>query len=78
MKRYTYNQLKSDVEALNSKLAEKNHEMRFKVGGRNGYTAIDLATVEEMKRGYSTRMLEGGSPRECLAACYQYMVQNLV
>lgn len=77
MSRYTYNNLKSDIEVLNAKLAEKGHDMRFVVGGRNGYTAIDLATVEQLARHCRERMLIGGTPRECLAACHEYMVYSL-
>ena len=78
MKRYTYNNLKSDVEILNAKLAEKGHNMRFMVGGRNGYTAIDLARVNEQgeKCGIQNT-LETGTPRECLAACHEYMVHAM-
>jgi len=77
MKRYTHKALESDVEALNEKLANKGHNMRFKTGARNGYSAIDLARAEEMKKGTCQRMLFGGSPRECLAACHEYMANNL-
>lgn len=78
MSRYTYNNLKSDIEILNAKLAEKSHDRRFVVGGRNGYTAIDLARVDESgeKCGIQ-RTLETGTPRECLAACHEYMVHSL-
>lgn len=75
--RYTYNNLKSDVEILNAKLAEKGHGMRFMVGGRNGYTAIDLATIEQLACHSCERMLVGGTPKECLAACHEYMVHNM-
>jgi hypothetical protein len=71
--RYTANALKVDVELLNKELEKQGNEFRFVVGGRNGYTAIDLATVEQMKRHVSTRNLECGTPRECLNACYQFM-----
>ena len=77
MKRYTYNNLKADVEILNAKLAEKGHSMRFMVGARYGYLAIDLATVEQLARHCCHRTLEAGTPRECLAACHSYMVNNL-
>lgn len=50
MKRYTSKQLEKDVESLNQTLAEKNHGFRFMVGYRYNYTAIDLATPEEMAR----------------------------
>jgi hypothetical protein len=77
MNRYSYKNLKADVEILNAKLAEKGHNMRFIIGGRNGYTAIDLATIEQLARHACERMLVGGSPRECLAACHEYIVHNV-
>jgi len=77
MKRYTHKALESDVEILNAKLAEKGHEMRLMVGARNGYSAIDLATVEQLARHCCQRMLEAGTPRECLSACHEYMVHSL-
>lgn len=77
MKRYTYKNLQSDIEVLNAKLAEKGHNMRFVVGSRNGYTAVDLATIEQLARHCCQRMLVGGTPRECLNACHEYVVHNL-
>ncbi len=77
MKRYTHKNLTADVEILNAKLAEKGHEMRFMIGARNGYSAIDLATVEQLARHCCQRMLIGGTPRECLAACHEYMVHSM-
>lgn len=77
MKRYSHKALIADVEILNAKLAQKNHEMRFVVGARYNYSAIDLATPEEMARHCCSRMLAGGTPRECLAACHEYMVNNM-
>lgn len=76
MKRYTAKQLEKDIEQLNTKLAEKNHEYRFMVGYRYNYTAIDLATTEQMARGCCSRMLVGGTPRQCLSECYAYIVAN--
>jgi hypothetical protein len=77
MTRYTYKNLKADVEVLNYKLAEKGHNMRFMVGARYNYSAIDLATVEQFERHCCQRMLVGGTPRECLNACHEYMVHNM-
>lgn len=77
MKRYTHKALAADVEALNAKLAEKNHEYRFMIGARYNYSAVDLATPEQLARHCCQRMLVGGTPRECLASCHEYMVNNL-
>jgi len=77
MKRYTYNNLTTDVEILNAKLAEKGHNMRFMVGARYGYSAIDLATVEQLARHCCERNLDTGTPRECLNACHEYMVHAM-
>ena len=77
MKRYTHKALESDVEILNAKLAEKGHNMRFMVGARYGYSAIDLATVEQLARHCCQRTLDTGTPRECLNACHEYMVHAM-
>lgn len=77
MKRYTHTSLKADVEILNAKLAEKGHEMRFMIGSRYNYSAIDLATVEQLAQHCCQRMLVGGTPRECLNACHEYMVHSM-
>ena len=75
MSRYTYNNLKSDLPALNAKLEKLGHEFRFVEGHRYGYAAIDLATSEEIARHCCHSMLEGGTPRECLAACHRYIAR---
>lgn len=77
MKRYTHKSLAADVELLNAKLAEKGHEMRFMIGGRYNYSAIDLATVEQLARHCCQRNLDTGTPRECLNACHEYMVHAM-
>ena len=76
--RYTYKQLEKDLVTLNEKLTRANHEYRFVIGARYGYTAIDLATPEQEKRFCVSRMLDCGTPRECLSACHQYISENCV
>ena len=71
--RYTHKDLDSALPALNEKLAKLGHEYRFDLGARYGYSAIDLATPEQLKAHTCYRMLHGGTPRECLAACNQYI-----
>lgn len=71
--RYTFNALKADVETLNKELEDRGSGYRFVVGGRNGYTAVDLARVEQIQNHTCERNLECGSPRECLEACYRFM-----
>ena len=74
--RYTCKQLEKDLIALNEKLARANHEYRFVIGARYGYTAIDLATPEQEKRHCVARTLDCGTPKGCLNACYAYIAQN--
>jgi hypothetical protein len=76
--RYTSKSLEKDVAELNQKLATRNHEYRFVVGGRYGYTAIDLATPEQAAQHCCQRMLIGGTPRECLNECHAYIAAHLV
>ncbi len=76
--RYTGKDLERDVKTLNDGLAKAGHDLRFDVGYRYGYTAIDLATVEQLERHCCQRMLTGGSPRECLAECNRYVAAVLM
>lgn len=71
--RYTAKALEADIIPLNEKLAKWGHPYRFVVGGRNGYTAIDLATPEQIKAHGCQTMLIGGTPRECLMECQAYL-----
>lgn len=71
--RYTGKSLEADVAALNAKLESMGHDLRFDVGYRYNYTAIDLATVEDLKRHCCQRMLIGGTPRECLHAAQMHV-----
>lgn len=72
-KRYTDKALERDLIGFNSTLENIGHDMRLIIGGHNGYTAVDLATVEQAKRHCIQRNLECGTPRECLNACNAYM-----
>lgn len=77
MTRYTSTALEIDVKALNLKLEKHKHHLRFQVGGRNGYTAIDLCDPEIMcSCGGLESTLQCGTPRECLFACHQYIVAH--
>ena len=73
--RFTAKALDAALPALNQTLAEIGDEYRFVAGGRNGYTAVDLATPEQSARFCCSRNLESGTPRECLAACHSYVSQ---
>ena len=73
MTRYTANRLDEDLQPMNAELERIKHDFRFVIGGRYGYTAIDLATPELIERHCVSRMLVGGTPRECLAAAQEYM-----
>lgn len=71
--RYTSKSLESDVAALNITLERIGDPYRFSVGGRYGYTAVDLATPEQLAQHCCQWMLIGGTPRECLNACNAYL-----
>jgi len=72
--RYTHKQLTVDVDKINALLdARGDTSMRFVVGGRYGYSAIDLATPEQLKKHCCERMLIGGTPRQCYEACLCYL-----
>jgi hypothetical protein len=75
--RYTHKRLEADVARLNETLAARSDKYRFDVGSRYNYSAIDLATPEQLARHCCSRMLVGGTPRECLNACYQYIAEGV-
>lgn len=77
MSRYTSKSLEYDLVAINAKLAERGHKYRLIIGGRYGYTAIDLATVEQAASFCIQSTLICGTPRECLAAAHAYCFRVL-
>jgi len=76
MKRYTGKCLEADVAELNKTLESLGADMRFDVGYRYNYTAIDLATPSQLARHCCHRNLETGTPRACLAACNAYVASE--
>ena len=75
--KYTHKSLCADLLALNAKLEKAGHDLRLVDGHRYGYSAVDLATVDDVKRHCCHRMLYGGTPRECLAKAQAYVLQQL-
>ena len=75
--RYTHSALVADLPALNAKLEAAGHKYRLVDGHRYGYSAIDLATPEDVERHCCYKMLVGGTPRECLAAAKSYVLENI-
>ena len=71
--RYTYKQMCLDCEEWNKKLAEYGRKYRFVPGHRYNYSAIDLATPEQLKAHIRQRNLETGTPRECREAALEYI-----
>jgi hypothetical protein len=72
---YTFRQLVSDIAEINANLDRHGSTTyRFTAQHRNGYTAIDLATPEQLARHCCHRNLAIGTPRECLAACGKYLL----
>lgn len=77
MSRYTGKSLEKDVQEINAKLEKLNSPLRCVVGYRYNYTAIDLATPEQMARHCCQRNLETGTPRECLAAANAFVASHV-
>jgi hypothetical protein len=75
--RYTYKKLEQDVAELNKQLEAHGAALRMDVGSRNGYTAIDLATPEQLSRYCCQRMLIGGTPKECIAEANAYVLTQI-
>ena len=84
--RYTYKSLCSDVAAINAQLEQAGSDRYLEVGGRNGYTAIDVLSQDQYKyrkglsKGHSgcLCMLVGGSPKECFHAAETFYYQQLL
>ena len=75
--KYTHKSLCADLLVLNAKLEKAGHDLRLVDGHRYGYSAVDLATVDDVKRHCTQRMLYGGTPRECLAKAQAYVLQQI-
>jgi hypothetical protein len=73
--RFTAKALAAALPALNETLAKLGDSYRFTIEGRYGYSAIDLATPEQLAAFCCHSNLETGTPRECLAACHKYVSQ---
>jgi hypothetical protein len=72
-KRYTGKSLENDVAQFNKRLEARNDALRFVVDYRYNYTAVDLATPEQLAQYCTQRTLATGTPRECLNECYRYL-----
>lgn len=77
MNRYTGKALEKDIIAMNQQLESIGSELFFVIGYRYNYTAIDLATKKQLERHCCHRNLETGTPRECLAAANQFIVNQI-
>ena len=75
--KYTHKSLCADLLVLNAKLEKAGHGLRLVDGHRYGYSAVDLATEDQVKRHCAQRMLCGGTPRECLAEAQAYVLQQI-
>ncbi len=75
--RYTGKCLEKDLERFNAQLEAVGHDLRFVIGYRYNYTAVDLATPEQAAKYCTQRTLQCGTPRECLNACHAYMANVL-
>ena len=72
--RFTVTNLRAEVENLNESLAEKGADVRFTVGGRNGYQAVDEYPVDAEGNRIGTgvnRMVGSGTSRETYDETYQ-------
>jgi hypothetical protein len=67
-RRYTKSDLGQRIEAINGWFEADGSTIRFEVGGRNGYTAVDQYSVDAdgNRKGSSVdRNIGCGTPREC-------------
>ena len=77
MKRIYFSTMEAQLPALNARLEKAGHELRLVAGARYGYSAIDLATPEQVAAFCCQRTLCTGTPRECLAEAQAYVLQNI-
>ena len=75
--KYTHTSLCADLLALNAKLEKAGHDLRLVDGHRYGYSAVDLATEDQVKRHCIHRVLCHGTPRECLAEATAYVLTQI-
>lgn len=69
---YTISSLKIELEILNPKLALVHPGFHFQADARNFSNALDLYNGDLCETN-----LHLGSPRECVAAAYQYIVLHM-
>lgn len=88
MSRYTHNNLQADIMEINFKLMRvynnnrdmypnQAQDLYLVVGQRNGYTALDCATKDEIARHCVYSNLTAGTPRECYNRALEFIVGQL-
>jgi len=76
--RYTAKELESDIAEINRRLERLGHAMRLGVGYAYNRTELDLCTPEQLQRHCRQRLLDCGTPRECLAAAKAYLADYVL
>lgn len=74
-KLYTYNQLLTDLEALNRQLREVNSKFLFTTGRAYDCTQLQLATQKQIDSHCCQEQIESGTPRECLHRARAYAMR---
>lgn len=70
MNRYTSKMLETDAAELNEELAAEGIRTQYIVGGRYGYTAVDVRRGNMLEHSGISGTVETGTARECMAAMY--------
>ncbi len=73
MARYTREDLRFDLIALNKRVREAGGKTYLRAEGRNGYTGLDEHYIDTNR---CARNIECGNPRECLNAATDWALAN--
>lgn len=73
MTRYTREDLRFDLIALNKRVKDAGGKTMLDVEGRNGYTGLDEYNSET---GRCIRNIECGNPRKCLNAAMDWALAH--
>ena len=74
--RYTVTILRNDIDDINQQLANMGSKKRLETGGRYGYQAIDVYSVDDNGKRANSGVdcnLETGSSRECYLASLAFL-----
>lgn len=76
--RYSFKSLEEDLVRINYVLTATNSNFRLVAESRNGYSAVDIATPEQLEQYCSSRAIVTGTPRECFEGASHYFISQML